>query len=136
MIGRVGEGGVDHGTPERLFEMVGRSMLSWLTSPSKLTADLWPSQLVTGTKGLKSAATTQKDILVNNGKKEEQGMPSFSSLGYSRLSVGVEYFREYCVQRIVKMVADFSILITSDLQKHKEKWRNQVQMTQMYLQKG
>ena len=34
-------------------------------------------------------------------------MPSFSGLGYSSY-LWVLYFREYCVQRIVKMVADFS----------------------------
>ena len=31
LVGRVAAGGIDYGTPDRLFETVGRSLLSWIS---------------------------------------------------------------------------------------------------------
>ena len=43
---------------------------------------------------------------MNTGLEEEQGYPAFSSLGFSRLSIGIEYFKEYTIQRILKATYD------------------------------
>ena len=51
-------------------------------------------------------AASFNDVLVNTGLEEEQGYPAFSSLGFSRLSIGIEYFKEYTIQRILKATYD------------------------------
>ena len=99
LVGRVGTGGVDHGTPERLFEMAGRSLLSWVTDQTvqakfiAYTAGNWANTAMNHTMG---------PILVNEGETQDQGYPCFSALGFARVSVGTEYFENYAVQRIVK----------------------------------
>ena len=99
LVGRVGAEGVDHGTPDRLFEMAGRSLLSWVTDAKvqgtflAYTAGNWASTALQQRQG---------DILVNVGEPYEQGMPCFSALGFARLSVGTEYLERYACQRLVK----------------------------------
>lgn len=99
LVGRVGTGGVDHGTPERLFEMAGRSLLSWVTDRKvqakfiAYTAGNWANAAMNHTMG---------PILVNEGENQDKGYPCFSALGFARVSVGTEYFEDYAVQRIVK----------------------------------
>ncbi|WP_419552443.1 tubulin-like doman-containing protein [Candidatus Poriferisodalis sp.] len=99
LVGRVGEGGVDHGTPDRLFEMVGRSLLSWVSDK------VVQARFVAYTAGnwANSASSQQQgEILVDQGEMHERGLPCFSALGFSRLSVGTEYLERYAVQRLVK----------------------------------
>ena len=99
LVGRVAEGGVDHGTPDRLFEMTGRSLLSWVTDL------VVQSRFVAYTSGNWTAtalAHEQGSILVNAGETHEQGLPCLSALGFSRLSVGGEHFERYAQQRLVK----------------------------------
>ena len=43
-----------------------------------------------------------QDILVNKGADHEIGLPCFSALGFSRLSIGTEHFERYATQRLVK----------------------------------
>ncbi len=107
LIGRVNKKGIDHGTPERLFEMVGRSILSMMTDKSVYsdfvahTIGNWHQSAV-----LRAGTHTTSDLLVNDGPLEEQGLPVFSSLGYSRLSVGTDLFKEYSTQRILKLLLE------------------------------
>lgn len=99
LVGRVAEGGVDHGTPDRLFEMTGRSLLSWVTDM------VVQSRFVAYTSGNWAAsalAHEQGPILVNAGETHEQGLPCLSALGFSRLSVGGEHFERYAQERLVK----------------------------------
>lgn len=99
LVGRVAEGGVDHGTPDRLFEMTGRSLLSWVTDL------VVQSRFVAYTSGNWAAtalAHEQGPILVNAGETHEQGLPCLSALGFSRLSVGGDHFERYAQQRLVK----------------------------------
>lgn len=99
LVGRVAEGGVDHGTPDRLFEMVGRSLLSWV---SDLAVQ---SRFVAYTSGNWADSALQQpqgNILVNAGNPHERGLPCFSALGFARLSVGTEHFERYATQRLVK----------------------------------
>ncbi len=99
LVGRVGTGGVDHGTPERLFEMVGRSLLSWVTD-EKVQAKFIAYQIANWTNAAMNH--TMGPILVNEGEVQDKGLPCFSALGFARVSVGTEYFENYAVQRIVK----------------------------------
>ena len=99
LVGRVAEGGVDHGTPDRLFEMTGRSLLSWVTDlvvQSRFVA------YTSGNWASSALAHEQGPILVNAGETHEQGMPCLSALGFSRLSVGAEHFERYAQERLVK----------------------------------
>ncbi|MEG3586083.1 MAG: tubulin-like doman-containing protein [Actinomycetota bacterium] len=107
LIGRVNKKGIDHGTPERLFEMVGRSIVSMMTDKSVYsdfiahTIGNWHQSAV-----LRAGTHTTSDLLVNDGPLEEQGLPVFSSLGYSRLSVGTDLLKEYSTQRILKLLLE------------------------------
>ena len=99
LVGRVAEGGVDHGTPDRLFEMVGRSLLSWVSDMAV------QSRFVAYTSGNWAQSALEQPqgrILVNAGNPHERGMPCFSALGFARLSVGGEHFGRYATQRLVK----------------------------------
>lgn len=99
LVGRVGAGGIDHGTPDRLFEMAGRSLLSWVSDAEvqgtflAYTAGNWANTALYQHQG---------EILVNEGEPYERGMPCFSALGFARLSVGTEYLERYACQRLVK----------------------------------
>ena len=55
---------------------------------------------------LRAGTHTTSDLLVNDGPLEEQGLPVFSSLGYSRLSVGTDLFKEYSTRRILKLLLE------------------------------
>lgn len=99
LVGRVAEGGIDYGTPDRLFETVGRSLLSWISDMAV------QSRFVAYTSGnWHQSAENQEQgpILVNAGHPHEQGLPCFSALGFSRLSVGTEHFERYAMQRLAK----------------------------------
>lgn len=99
LVGRVGAGGIDYGTPDRLFEMTGRSLLSWMTDRAvqarfvAYTAGNWANSAL---------AQPQGDILVDQGETHERGVPCLSALGFSRLSVGAEHLERYAWQRITK----------------------------------
>ena len=104
LVGRKNTGGIDYETPTKLFEMIGSSLLSWVTSP--VVAEEFLAYTITNWD---NAATSKSgldtvDLLVNSGSTElgEQGMPAVSGLGFGRLSVGTEYFEEYAMQRIVR----------------------------------
>jgi len=104
LVGRMGQGGVDHGTPKNLFSMVGRSLLSWVTDRQVQTDFIaytignWKSNAMNHAMGL--------GTLVNEGSTQEQGYPSFSSLGFSRLSIGSDHFETYAARRLVRDALD------------------------------
>lgn len=99
LVGRVGAGGIDHGTPDRLFEMAGRSLLSWVSDAEVQGAFL---AYTAGNWAETAQNQRQGEILVNTGEAYERGLPCFSALGFARLSVGTEYLERYSVQRLVK----------------------------------
>ena len=102
LVGRKGAGGIDYATPTKLFEMIGRSLLSWLTSPT--VADEFLQYTITNWANAAKGRDMQDDtdLLVNKGAPTEHGLPAISGLGFGRLSVGTEYFEEYSIQRIVR----------------------------------
>ena len=103
LVGRKGTGGIDYESPIKLFEMVGRSLLSWVTSPT--VQDEFIAYTITNWEMAaegRDMDDAEQDQLVNRGSKDEHGLPAFSGLGFGRLSIGTEYFEEYATQRIVR----------------------------------
>jgi len=102
LVGRVGAGGVDHGSPDRLFEMAARALTSWVVPADEdagflaYTVGNWPTLAKDGRR--------QAGVLVDEGEPQEQGLPPMSALGFARLSVGTQHLKEYARQRIVKDV--------------------------------
>lgn len=102
LVGRVGAGGVDHGSPDRLFEMAARALASWVIPADEdagflaYTVGNWPTLAKDGRR--------QAGVLVDEGEPQEQGLPPMSALGFARLSVGTQHLKEYARQRIVKDV--------------------------------
>jgi len=100
LVGRTSEGGIDHGTPDELFSVVGRSLLSWVTDRHvqrefiAYTVGNWTNSAMNHLMGA--------NTLVNAGSDQEKGLPTFSALGFARLSTGTVYFERYAVQRIVR----------------------------------
>ncbi len=104
LVGRVGQGGIDHGDPPDIFKMVGRSLLSWITD-AEVQRDFiafnignWASSAMNNLQG--------NGVLVDEGATEEIGYPAFSALGFSRLSTGADYFETYCARRLVRDALD------------------------------
>ncbi|WP_419841672.1 tubulin-like doman-containing protein [Candidatus Poriferisodalis sp.] len=101
LVGRRSSGNVDHGTPERVFEIAARAMLSWVTDNtvwnhiSGYTLTNWDQ---TAAKANASAG----EVLVNLGKPYEVGPPCISAVGFSRLSVGGHYFGLFAKRRLVR----------------------------------
>jgi len=104
LIGKSGGAqGVSFGTDLEVFEMVGRALMSWATDTTiqsdflAYEIDNW-TQAATGNQVLGSA-----DVIANSGGSsapKEAGDPMFSSLGFSRVSLGNDYFEEYSAKRI------------------------------------
>ena len=103
LVGLVGASGIDHGTPDQLFQLTGRSLLSWVCD------EVIQAKFIAYTAGnwANSAnSMPQGPILVNEGAPHETGAPCFSALGFSRLSVGTSYLEKYALQRLVRDALD------------------------------
>jgi hypothetical protein len=104
LIGRTGAAGVAFDTPEDLYQMVGRALVSWVADPAM--AD----ELVAYVKAnWENAAVNhaQGDVLVggttgfNVGSlAHETGYPCISGIGFSRLGIGSDWFERYSSRRI------------------------------------
>jgi hypothetical protein len=103
LIGRTGVGGISFGRPEELFEMVGRSLVSWVLDP--VVSDSLVAYVVANWKS-QAAKNDQKDVLVyepgSPTPPHEIGYPNISGLGFARVGVGSEYFRNYSAKRIAR----------------------------------
>lgn len=101
VIGRTGVGGVTFGRPEELFEMVGRTLVSWIADP--VVSDNLVAYVIANWRNA-STRHGQQDVLVYepgvSGLPHEIGYPNLSGLGFSRVGIGSEYFRKYARQRI------------------------------------
>ncbi len=104
LIGGTNAKGAAIGRDGQLFEMVGGALLSWVTDPVvqgnfvAYTAANWAQR----------ASDNQErdvDVVVNKGASGEAGLPAFSALGFSRVSVGNKYLRRYAAQRLANDAA-------------------------------
>ena len=104
LIGRTGSSGVAFDTPEDLYQMVGRALVSWVVDPA-MSDEL--VAYVNATWELSSMAHHQADVLVGGASgfgfvtpPYDTGHPCISGIGFSRLSVGSEWFEMYSARRI------------------------------------
>ena len=99
LVGLVGASGIDHGTPDHLFQLAGRSLLSWVCD------EVIQSKFIAYTAGNwanSASSMPQGSILVDEGAPHEIGAPCFSALGFARLSVGTSYLETYATQRLAR----------------------------------
>ncbi len=102
LVGRAGADGVMLETADRVFAMMGRSLVSWVTDEKVQSRFLahtianWEQAAQTNVPG---------PVLVDEAGDDEGGLPLFSALGFARLSVGGKYFQDYVVRRLVKDAA-------------------------------
>ena len=98
MVGRQNVDGINFGTPDRTFEMTGRSLVSWVTDVTV------QRELIAYTIGnFVQAALNQPlgEILVDTGG-DNKGLPLFSALGFARVNLGTDYLEDYIVKRVVR----------------------------------
>lgn len=103
LIGRTGSGGVTFGSPEDLFEMVGRTLVSWVVDPS--VSDVLNANII-GNWGNAASTHQQSDVLVFepsntiNLRRHEVGLPNISGIGFARVGVGTDWFEKYSSRRL------------------------------------
>ena len=100
LVGGTNPNGISFGTPDDLFEMVGRSLLPWVTN-----VDVQSRFIAYTIANWHSAALERQQlegVLVEQGDMDERGLPCFSALGFARLSVGADHFERYFAQRLIK----------------------------------
>ena len=104
LIGRESTGGIDHGTPQGLYSMVGRALLGWVTDiavqQSFLREDIGNWYMAS------MGNETGPGSLFNSGAEGERGFPNVSSLGFARVTTGTDYFQKYAARRIVREALD------------------------------
>ena len=103
LIGGTNARGATIGTDGRLFEMVGGALLSWVTD-LKVQQTFVAYQVANWTQ-LATGNIESRDVVTNQGAAGERGLPAFSALGFSRVSVGSRYLRRYAARRIAKDTA-------------------------------
>ena len=104
LIGRTGSGGVAFDTPADLYQMVGRALVSWVVDPAM------SEEMVAYVKTsweLSSMTHFQADVLVGGAPgfnfvtpPYDTGYPCVSGMGFSRLSVGSDWFELYSARRV------------------------------------
>ena len=102
LVGAKNSSGVTYTSDNQLFETVGAALLSWLNDEAVQSA-LVAYAIGNWTQGA-SAHQPGVDVLVNRGSTltNEPGMPSFSALGFGRVSVGTKYFETYASELIAR----------------------------------
>jgi hypothetical protein len=102
LVGAKNSSGVTYTSDNQLFETVGAALLSWLNDESVQSA-LVAYAIGNWTQGA-SSHQPGVDVLVNRGSTltNEPGMPSFSALGFGRVSVGTKYFETYASELIAR----------------------------------
>ena len=107
LVGRTNARSVDHGSPSNLFSIVGRSLLSWTTDTA--VQEEFIAYTIGNWKTASTGHEQSSKTLLTGGTDAEIGYPAISSLGFSRLSLGTEYFEEYASKRIAREVTDFAL---------------------------
>jgi hypothetical protein len=100
LIGSTGTGGVQFTSDRQLFETVGAALVSWATD-----VEVQQNFVAHSIGNWAASATANQinlDVLVNHGLTSEPGLPAFSALGFSRVSLGVKYLRRYSAKRLAK----------------------------------
>lgn len=102
LVGAKNSSGITYTSDNQLFETVGAALLSWLNDEAVQSA-LVAYAIGNWTAGA-NAHQPGADVLVNRGSTltNEPGAPSFSALGFGRVSVGSKYFETYSSELIAR----------------------------------
>ena len=102
LVGAKNSSGVTYSSDNQLFETVGAALLSWLNDEAVQSA-LVSYAIGNWAQGATANQPTA-DVLVNRGSTltNEKGTPSFSALGFGRVSVGAKYFETYASELIAR----------------------------------
>ncbi len=110
LVGRQNPDGVAFGTPEQVFEMTGRSIVSWVTDTT--VQDELIAYTIAGFPAFATAMPMGDKTLVDAGGTA-RGLPLFQALGFARVSLGTDYFENYVVKRLAKdaneQLADYHV---------------------------
>ena len=104
LVGSKGTGGISVGSPDDIYAMVGRSLLSWTTDVAVQEGFL--AYNITNWHQSAMGHHMGSGVLVNEGQLDEIGWPSFSALGFSRLSTGSDHFKKYAARRLARDALD------------------------------
>ena len=99
LVGRQNSDNIAFGTPEQVFEMTGRSIVSWVTDTT--VQDELIAFTIAGYPALAQAMPMGDRTLVNAGGTA-RGLPLFQALGFARVSLGTDYLEDYVVKRLAK----------------------------------
>ena len=100
LVGLTNSQGVNHGSKDSLFEIVGRALMTWATDEVVQRSFI---AFTIGNWKQSSMANPQREAtLMTGGLESERGYPCLSSLGFSRISMGTDYFEEYAARRLVR----------------------------------
>ena len=100
LIGSTGSGGVQFSSDRQLFETVGAALVSWATDTE--VQQNFVAHSIGNWAASATANQVNLDVLVNHGLTSEPGLPAFSALGFSRVSLGAKYLRRYSAKRLAK----------------------------------
>jgi len=123
LIGRTGSSGVAFDTPEDLYQMVGRALVSWVVDPAMSEEMV---AYVNASWELSSMDHHQADVLVGGASgfgfttpPYDTGNPCISGIGFSRLSVGSEWFELYSARRVA--LQSLKNVVKAHIESHKAK---------------
>jgi hypothetical protein len=98
-----GTAGISFGTDVEVFDMVGRALMSWATDPV-IQQDFLAFEIGNwASAAAGNRVNAAHDVLINAGSAvapKEVSDPVFSSLGFSRVSLGNTYYLDYARQRL------------------------------------
>ena len=104
LIGSTGANGVQFRSDTQLFETVGGALVSWATDPQ--VQQNFVAHSIGNWKNSATINQVKADVLVNQGQAPgEPGVPAFSALGFSRISLGTKYLRKYSARRLARDAA-------------------------------
>jgi hypothetical protein len=104
LIGSTGANGVQFSSDNQLFETVGGALVSWATDPQVQQG--FVAHSIGNWKNAAVVNQVKEDVLVNSGLSPgEPGVPAFSALGFSRVSLGTKYFQKYASRRLARDAA-------------------------------
>jgi len=100
LVGRQSSGGVQFSTDWQLFETVGAALVSWATDRSVQNEVV--AYMIANWAARAQDNLPNVDVLTNHGWSIERGLPAFSALGFSRMSLGTRYLEKYSARRLAR----------------------------------
>jgi|688.fasta_scaffold25238_4 hypothetical protein len=109
LVGRKNSSGISYRSSVQLFEIVGAALTSWVTDTT-VQQQLIAYAISNWRKDGVQLKVSQH-ALVNKGSQvlNEFGLNPFCALGFSRVSLGNRYFKNYASERIAREAVQFLV---------------------------